>query len=91
MEAMGDTTKPRQVRVADGLWTSYEHVCAKLGRTRAEDINDHIRRQVQQHGSPDDLKLLADADAELAERRGRKGGRPRADTQDHVTKGRQHQ
>lgn len=76
---MGDSTKPRQVRVADGLWSAYERVCAKLGRTRAEDINDHIRQQIKQHGEPADHELLAEADAELAERRGRKGGRPRSE------------
>jgi len=79
---MGDSTKPRQVRVADGLWSAYERVCAKLGRTRAEDINDHIRRQIKQHGDASDHELLAEAEAELAERRGRKGGRPRSEAVD---------
>lgn len=73
---MGDSTKPRQVRVPDGLWAAYDVVCRKIGRTRAEDINDHIRRQVREHGGPAELALLEEADAEVAERRSRKGGRP---------------
>ncbi|MEU4802846.1 hypothetical protein [Actinosynnema sp. NPDC023587] len=71
---MGDSTKPRQVRVADGLWKAYDTVCKDLGRTRAEDINDHIRRQVRQHGGPEELTLLEQAEAEVAERRSRQVG-----------------
>lgn len=71
---MGDSTKPRQVRVADGLWKAYDTVCRRLGRTRAEDINEHIRAQVRQHGGPDELALLEQAEAEVAERRSRQVG-----------------
>lgn len=74
---MADTTQPRQIRVPTGAWTAYEHVCQRLGRTRAEDINLHIREMIQAHGTKEDRKLLAQADTELAERRARKGGRPR--------------
>lgn len=74
---MKDVTKPRQVRVPESLWSAYERVCAKLKRTRAEDINDHIRRQIEAHGDQEDREALAAADVELAERRARKGGRPR--------------
>lgn len=74
----GDTTKPRQVRVPDALWAAYERVCSRLGHTRAEDINAHIRRQVRRHGDAEDMAALRAADAELAERRARRGGRPPA-------------
>lgn len=74
---MGDTTKPRQIRIPDDLWVAYEQVCADLGRTRAEDVLAHIRRQVRRHGDPEARAALARADAELAERRARRGGRPR--------------
>ncbi len=74
---MGDTTKPRQIRIADDAWTAYANVCKRLGRTRADDINDHIAKQVRQHGTAEDIELLERAETELAERRARKGGRPR--------------
>lgn len=73
---MGDTTKPRQVRVPDGMWTAYDSLCKRLGRTRADDINEHIRQQIEQHGTAEERQLLAEADRELSERRARKGGRP---------------
>ena len=79
---MKDVTKPRQVRVPEGLWAAYERVCARLKRTRAEDINEHIRRQIEAHGDDEDRAALAAADAELAERRARKGGRPRVNRTD---------
>lgn len=72
----GDTTQPRQVRVADGLWEAYARVCTKLGRTRAQDLTAYMRRQVKRHGDEEALRLLAEADAEIKERRSRKGGRP---------------
>jgi len=74
---MNEPTKPRQIRIADGHWTAYERVCDRLGTTRAEDINNHIRRRIEDHGDDADKALLAQADAEIEERRARKGGRPR--------------
>jgi hypothetical protein len=65
------TTKPRQFRVPDGAWESYDAVCKRLGRTRAEDLNDHIRDTIKQHGTPDEIERLAQADAELEARRAR--------------------
>ncbi|MWA07408.1 hypothetical protein F8568_045210 [Actinomadura sp. LD22] len=81
-----DQTKPRQFRVADGAWEAYAAVCERLGRTRAEDLNAHIRRTVKRHGTPDEIERLAEADAELEARRVRQisglrsqAGRPPAD------------
>lgn len=74
----GDTTPTRPVRVATGLWEAYARVCAQLGRTRAEDLNAYMRRQVRRHGDAEALRLLAEADAELKKRRSNKGGRPPA-------------
>jgi hypothetical protein len=62
-------TKPRQFRVADGLWETYDAVCKRLGKTRAEDLNAHIRRMVKRHGKPDEVARLAEVDAELEQRR----------------------
>ncbi|GAA2395466.1 hypothetical protein GCM10010404_61290 [Nonomuraea africana] len=46
----GDSTKPRQCRVPGDAWTAYERVFARLGTTRAEDLNAHIRQQIREHG-----------------------------------------
>lgn len=74
---MADPTKVRQVRVPDATWNAYGAVCDRLGRTRSDDILEHIHQQVREHGAPEDIDLLAQGDAELADRRARKGGRPR--------------
>lgn len=72
-----DTTKPRQFRVAEGHWKAYKRICDRLGTTRAEDLNAHIRAMITEHGDAEDHRLLAEADAELAERRARMHpGRP---------------
>jgi hypothetical protein len=36
-----------------------------------------MRRQIKRHGDPADLAALEAAEAELRERRARKGGRPK--------------
>ncbi|MFD0853884.1 hypothetical protein ACFQ07_16720 [Actinomadura adrarensis] len=66
------TTKPRQFRVPDGAWAAYDAVCKRLGRTRAEDLNAHIRRTVKRHGTPEEIAMLAEAEAEVEARRTRK-------------------
>lgn len=66
------TTKPRQFRVADGLWETYDAVCKRLSKTRAEDLNAHMRRMVKRHGTPEEVARLAEVDAELEKRRLRK-------------------
>lgn len=63
------TTKPRQFRVADGLWETYDAICKRLGRTRAEDLNLHIRKTIEEHGTPEEIGRLAEVDAELERRR----------------------
>lgn len=72
-------TRTRPIRVPDGLWTAYGLVCAALGTSRAEALNAHMRRQVTEHGAPEALEMLDQADTEMAERRSRRGGRPRKD------------
>lgn len=74
---MADHTPRVNLRVPQGLWDAYDRVCERLGLGRTEDILAHIRRQVAEHGDDADRAALAAADAELAERRARKGGRPR--------------
>jgi hypothetical protein len=59
------------------MWGAYGRVCERLGRDRTEDLLAHVRTQIERHGDDQDRADLAAADAELAERRARKGGRPR--------------
>ena len=60
------------------MWAAYERVCARLGRDRTEELTDHMRRLIKRHGDEQDRADLAAADLELAERRSRKGARPRS-------------
>ncbi|WP_431903597.1 hypothetical protein [Nonomuraea sp. bgisy101] len=73
-------TPVKKFRVPDLLWDAYETVCKReLGRDRSEDLVEHIRAVVREHGTAAELELLDQAEAELEARRARKGGRPRKD------------
>jgi hypothetical protein len=74
---MADHTPAIHVRMPRDMWAAYGRVCERLGRERAEDLIEHVRRQIEQHGDDTDRDGLAAANAELAERRARRGGRPR--------------
>lgn len=74
---MADRTPTTPIRVPRLMWSAYGRVCQRLGRDRTEDLLTHMRKQIEQHGDEADRADLAAADAELAERRARKGGRPR--------------
>ena len=74
---MADRTPTTPIRVPRSMWAAYGRVCERLGHDRTEDLLGHMRRQIEQHGDGQDRADLAAADAELAERRARKGGRPR--------------
>lgn len=76
-----DTTKHtpwRKFRLPAPLWEAYGSVCARiLSRERSEDLVEHVRALVAEHGTADELAKLELAEQELEERRSRKGGRPR--------------
>ena len=74
---MPDPTPTRPIRVPGVLWAAYGRVCERLGRDRTQDLLDHMRRRIAEHGDEQDLADLQIAEAELVERRARKGGRPR--------------
>jgi hypothetical protein len=74
---MADRTPTTPIRVPRAMWRAYGRVCARLGIDRTTDLLGHMRRQIEQHGDDADRADLAEADRELAERRARKGGRPR--------------
>lgn len=71
-------TPIRRFRAPDDLWEAYESVCRRIfQRERSEDLVEHMVTTVRAHGDATELEKLARAEAELAERRARKGGRPR--------------
>ena len=75
---MADHTPAVHIRVPSALWAAYGRICERKGRRdRTEDLFIYKRKQIELMGGEQDLADLAGADAELAERRARKGGRPR--------------
>ena len=64
------------IRVPRKMWDAYGRVCGRMGKDRTEGLIAHMRRMISQFGDEADRADLADADAELGERRARKGGRP---------------
>lgn len=71
-------TPIRRFRAPDPLWEAYDSVCRRaFGRDRSEDLLDHMRTVIREYGDTRELELLEAAEAEIAERRARKGGRPR--------------
>lgn len=74
---MADRTPTTPIRVPRSMWAAYGRVCERLGRDRTEDLLAHMRKLIEILGDDTDRADLAAADAELTERRARKGGRPR--------------
>lgn len=62
------------------MWDLYRRITKRQGLDWATAIYNHVRTTVQQHGDAQDLADLAAAEQELAERRARKGGRPKKET-----------
>ncbi|SNR34945.1 hypothetical protein [Actinomadura mexicana] len=69
-------TPTRPIRVPIPMWDAYGRVCRRLDTDRTPDLLDHMRARIREHGDEQDLLDLEAAERELAERRGRKGGRP---------------
>jgi hypothetical protein len=72
-----DHTFATRFRLPRRMWDAYGRVTERLGTDRSADLVDHVRTVVEQHGDERDLADLAAAEQELAERRARKGGRPK--------------
>jgi hypothetical protein len=75
-KSSGDETPLQHFRAPDGMWEAFSAVCRKRGRTAAADLMAHMARTIRRHGSDEEKQLLTEAEAELKERRARKGGRP---------------
>lgn len=72
-------TRTRPIRVPGPLWDAYGRICKRLGTDRTNDLLDHMRARVREHGDEQDRADLETAERELAERRARKGGRPKSE------------
>ncbi|GAA3737892.1 hypothetical protein HDA32_005374 [Spinactinospora alkalitolerans] len=70
-------TTTRPIRVPVVLWEAYGRVCKRLATDRTNDLLDRMRERIREYGDETDRADLAQAEQELAERRARKGGRPR--------------
>lgn len=77
---MADSTEHTFItrfRIPKRMWHAYGTAAARQGVDRSADLVDHVRAFIQKHGNEHELAELAAAEQELAERRARKGGRPR--------------
>jgi hypothetical protein len=72
-----DVTPLQHFRAPEAMWKAFSAVCRRRGHTAAADLTAHMGRTIRRYGTDVEKALLADAEAELRERRSRKGGRPR--------------
>lgn len=74
----GSNATPHQpVRVPRRMWQAFGRVCTRQGTSRNARILEMIRAEIRRHGDDQDKADLHAADAELRERRSRKGIRHR--------------
>jgi hypothetical protein len=59
------------------MWQAFGRVCTRQGTNRNARIAEMIRAEIRRHGDDQDKADLEAADAELRERRSRKGIRHR--------------
>lgn len=79
---MGDAeghTHQTRFRIPRQMWAAFGRVAGRLGTDRTERLLDHVRADITEHGDEQDRADLEAAEAELEQRRARKGGRPRKD------------
>ncbi|MEV7389610.1 hypothetical protein [Streptomyces sp. NPDC091215] len=72
-----DHTFITRFRIPRAMWDAYGTAAARQGIDRSADLVDHVRAFIAEHGNEHERAELAAAERELAERRARKGGRPR--------------
>jgi len=77
MPEQPDHTHMTRFRIPRVMWAAYGRVAARLETDRTALLLDHVRADIREHGDEQDLADLDRAEQELAERRARKGGRPR--------------
>ncbi|MGW2082133.1 hypothetical protein ACWCOW_35335 [Streptomyces sp. NPDC001939] len=72
-----DHTFVTRFRIPRRMWDAYGTAAERTGVDRSADLVDHVRDFIREHGNEQELAELDAAEQELAERRARKGGRPR--------------
>ncbi len=72
-----DHTFITRFRIPRAMWDAYGTAAARQGVDRSADLVDHVRDFIRKHGNEQELAALGAAEQELAERRARKGGRPK--------------
>ncbi len=72
-----DHTFSTRFRIPRRMWDAYGTAAARQGADRSADLVDHVREFIREHGNEHEIAELAAAEKELAERRARKGGRPK--------------
>jgi hypothetical protein len=78
MTGTGSNATPHQpLRVPKRMWQAFGRVCTRQGTSRNARIVEMIRAEIRRHGDGQDKADLDAADAELRERRSRKGIRHR--------------
>lgn len=75
-----DHTFVTRFRIPRRMWDAYGTAAARQGIDRSTDLVDHVRDFICEHGNEQERAELDAAERELAERRARKGGRPRKET-----------
>jgi hypothetical protein len=76
-EAESNATPHQPLRVPKRMWQAFGRVCSRRGTSRNARIVEMIRAEIRHHGDRQDKADLEAADAELRERRSRKGIRHR--------------
>ena len=72
-----DHTFSPKFRIPRRMWEAYGTAAARQQTDRSADLVDHVRDFLKKHGNEHELAELEAAEQELAERRARKGGRPK--------------
>lgn len=75
-----DHTFVTRFRIPRRMWDAYGTAAERQGIDRSADLVDHVRAFIKEHGNEQELAELAAAEQELAERRARKGGRPKKES-----------
>lgn len=77
MSEATDHTFVTRFRIPRRMWDAYGTAATRQGIDRSTDLVDHVRDFIRDHGNEQEQAELQAAEQELAERRARKGGRPK--------------
>jgi hypothetical protein len=78
MTSTQDHTHHTRFRIPKTMWDAYGDLATREGTDRTALLLDHIRDDIRTRGTDPERAAVAQAEKELAERRSRKGGRPRS-------------